>query len=109
VDSDEINDNMNVVRAVEQAVVGRTHRGSKRGMMQGGAGGAGHCVDEGDGRDANDEVAIIVIARNIIIIIAWLSGTQWSQGDGEGADALPSSWIALTMSETLQMRTPAEN
>ena len=98
---------MNVARAVEQAVEGRTHSGSKRGMLQGGLGGGGQCVDDCDVRDANDDVMMMVIARSIIIITAWLSGTQWSQGEGAEADALPSSWIALTMSATARKRTPA--
>ena len=95
-------DDMNVARAAELAVEGRTYTGSRSGMMQGGDGGGGECVDDEDVRDAKDDVMMVVIARNIIIITAWLSGTQWSQGE----DVLLPSWIAPMMSDTLRRRTP---
>jgi hypothetical protein len=50
---------------------------------------------------------MIVTARSIIIITAWLSGMQWSQGEGVGADVPLPSWTALMMSETLRRRMPA--
>jgi hypothetical protein len=99
---------MKVDRAFELAVEGRTCNGSRSGIIQGGDGGGGECVDDGEARDAKDDVMMIVTTRSIIIITAWLSGTQWSQGEEEGTDVLLPSWIALMMSQTLRRRTPAD-
>jgi hypothetical protein len=77
--------------------------------MHGGEGGGGECVDDGDERAPKDDVIMTVTARSIIIITAWLSGTQSSHGEEEGAAALLSSSIAITISEMLRKRTPARS
>ncbi len=73
--------------------------------MEGGEGGGGECVDDGDVRDANDDVMMMMIAFAIIISSAWLNGTHVSQGEGDTPPPPPS--IALIMSEMMRSRTPA--
>ncbi len=98
---------MKVARATEDAAGDRRDRGRRSGKMHGGEGGGGECVDDGDERAPKDDVIITVMARSIIIITAWLSGTQSSHGEEEGAVALLSSSIAMIISEMLRKRTPA--
>ena len=74
--------------------------------MQGVCGGGGEWVDDWDARDAKDDVMMTVMARIIMIMIAWLSGTQSSQGEELVAVALLSSSVAMTISAILRNNTP---
>ena len=63
-------DVMKVSQALEDVAGESRDRGRSSGRMQGGCGGAGEGVDDGDDRDAKDDVMMTVIARIIIIMTA---------------------------------------